>query len=54
VLQLRFDAQTPPGVYPLEFGVETVPEGDRLEVFDAQGLDLGDRLFLGPIRVTPP
>lgn len=52
-LELQFDPRTPPGVYPLEFGVETA-EGDRLEVFDEHGLDLGDRLFLGPIRVAAP
>jgi hypothetical protein len=51
-LNLEFHPDTPPGVYPIEFGVETVNEGDRLEVFDERGVDLGDRLFLGPVRVT--
>jgi 4-amino-4-deoxy-L-arabinose transferase-like glycosyltransferase len=51
-LDLHFDPATPPGVYPLEVGVYPEPDGDRLEVFDAHGQDLGDRVFLGPVRVT--
>ncbi len=50
-LELHFDAATPAGVYPLEVGVYPAPDGDRLEVFDAHGQDLGDRIFLGPVRV---
>lgn len=53
-IELLFDPQTPPGVYPLEMGVETVAEGDRLEVFTAEGIDLNDQLFLGAVRVTGP
>lgn len=52
-LELRFDPVTPPGVYPLELGVYPPPDGDRLGVFDSNGQDLGDRIFLGPIRVGP-
>jgi Dolichyl-phosphate-mannose-protein mannosyltransferase len=52
-LDLHWDAATPPGVYPIELGVYPAPNGDRLEIFDAQGQDVGDRLFLGPVRVTP-
>ncbi len=51
-LELTFDPQTPPGVYPLEVGVYPAPDGDRLEVYDRRGQDVGDRLFVGPIRVT--
>ncbi len=51
-LDLTFDPATPADVYPLELGVYAAPDGDRLAVFDAQGQDQGDRLFLGPIRVT--
>jgi hypothetical protein len=53
-LELHFDPRTPPGVYPLEFGVETEKEGNRLEIFNARGIDLNDRLFLGSVRVTNP
>jgi hypothetical protein len=53
-LELRFDPRTPPGVYPLEFGVETTVGRNRLEVFNARGIDLNDRLFLGSVRVTKP
>ena len=49
---LRFAPDTPPGVYPLELGMYPV-NGDRVPVFDARGQLIGDRLFLGPIRVTP-
>ena len=51
-LVLRFPPDTPPGIYPLELGVYPV-NGDRMPVFDARGQLIGDRLFLGPIRVTP-
>ena len=51
-LVLRFAPDTPPGVYPLELGMYPV-NGDRVPVFDARGQLIGDRLFLGPIRVTP-
>jgi hypothetical protein len=51
-LTLRFAPDTPPGVYPLELGVYPV-NGDRVPVFDARSQLIGDRLFLGPIRVTP-
>ena len=51
-IQLAFDAATPPGVYPLELGVYQAPDGDRLAVLDANSQDLGDRIFIGPIRVT--
>ena len=51
-LILRFAPDTPPGVYPLELGVYPV-NGDRVPVFDARSQLIGDRLFLGPIRVTP-
>jgi hypothetical protein len=51
-LVLRFAPDTPPGVYPLELGVYPV-NGDRVPVFDARSQLIGDRLFLGPIRVTP-
>jgi hypothetical protein len=50
-LELRLDPATPPGVYPVELGVYPAPAGDRLSVFDAHGQMLGDRLFLGPVRV---
>lgn len=52
-LDLHFAPDTPPGIYPIEVGVYLAPDGDRLGVFDANGQDLGDRLFLGPVRVTP-
>ncbi len=48
---LRFAPDTPPGVYPLELGVYPVG-GDRVPVFDARGQLIGDRMFLGPIRVV--
>ncbi|MEW5720028.1 MAG: hypothetical protein AB1817_15480, partial [Chloroflexota bacterium] len=48
---LRFAPDTPPGIYPLELGVYPVG-GDRAPVFDARGQLIGDRLFLGPIRVV--
>lgn len=51
-VQIRFDPDTPAGVYPLELGVYLAPDGDRLAVFDSLGQDVGDRIFLGPIRVT--
>lgn len=48
---LRFAPDTPPGIYPLELGM--YPNGgDRVSVFDARNQLIGDRLFLGPIRVT--
>ncbi len=53
-LELRFDPQTPPGVYPLEMGVYSLPTGDRLVIYDARSQPLGDQLFLGPIRVRAP
>jgi hypothetical protein len=51
-LGLQFDPQTPPGIYQLELGIYIPPYGDRFAVFDRRGQDVGDRLFLGPIRVT--
>lgn len=51
-LDLHFDTATPAGVYPLEVGVYPAPDGDRLAIFNAQGQDEGDHLFLGPVRVT--
>lgn len=53
-INLVFDPQTPPGVYPLEVGVYPAPGGDRYALFDRRGQDMGDRLFLGPVRVTAP
>jgi hypothetical protein len=51
-LALHFAPDTPLGIYPLELGIYPA-NGDRVPVFDARGQLLGDRLFLGPIRVTP-
>ena len=51
-IDLAFDPQTPPAVYQLEVGVYIPPYGDRFAVFDSRGQDMGDRIFLGPIRVT--
>ncbi|HEX7587021.1 MAG TPA: glycosyltransferase family 39 protein [Anaerolineae bacterium] len=51
-IELAFDPQTPPAVYQLEVGVYIPPYGDRFAVFDSRGQDMGDRIFLGPIRVT--
>jgi hypothetical protein len=51
-INLAFDPQTPPGVYPLEVGIYVPPYGDRFAVFDHRGQDIGDRIFLGPIQVT--
>ncbi len=49
-IELKFDPETPAGIYPLELGV--YPEnGDRLAVYDAKGQPIGDRIFVGPIRV---
>lgn len=50
-LGLRFAPETPPGIYPLELGVYPLG-GDRLAVFDAHNQLLGDRLFIGTIRVV--
>jgi len=52
-LDLDLDPQTPPEVYPIELGVYPLADGSRLSIFDARGQGIGDRLFLGPIRVTP-
>jgi hypothetical protein len=51
-LDLDLDPQTPPGVYQIELGVYPLPDGSRLSIFDRRGQGIGDRLFLGPIRVT--
>lgn len=51
-VELRFDPRTPPGVYPLELGVYPAPDGDRVAVFDANGQLIGDRIFIGPVRIT--
>ncbi|HEX7594567.1 MAG TPA: glycosyltransferase family 39 protein [Anaerolineae bacterium] len=49
-IELKFDPETPAGIYPLELGV--YPEnGDRLAVYDAKGQPIGDRIFVGAIRV---
>ncbi len=49
-IELKFDPKTPAGIYPLELGV--YPEnGDRLAVYDAKGQPIGDRIFIGPVRV---
>lgn len=50
-LDLRFAPNTPPDIYPLELGMYS-RDGVRVPVFDAQGQMLGDRLFIGTIRVV--
>lgn len=49
-IKLQFDPQTPPGVYKLELSVYHATHQSRLEVFDHNGQDIGDRIFLGPVR----
>ncbi len=48
---LTFAPDTPPGVYPVELGVYPI-NGDRVAVYDARQQLLGDRIFLGPVRVV--
>lgn len=50
-LDLRFTPNTPPGIYPLELGIYS-RDGVRVPVFDAHSQMLGDRLFIGTIRVV--
>ncbi|MBI5032632.1 MAG: glycosyltransferase family 39 protein [Chloroflexi bacterium] len=52
-IDLRFKRDTPPGIYPLELGVYPLPDGDRVGVFDRNGQESGDRIFLGPAHVAP-
>ncbi len=49
-VQLPFDSATPPDVYSLEVGVYQPPD-NRLGVYDASGKEIGDRIFIGPVRV---
>jgi len=51
---LQLPADTPPGDYPIEFGVYGGPEGDRLMIRSADGHRSDERLPLTQIRVTPP
>ena len=52
-IELKFDPTTPAGIYPLELGV--YPEnGDRLAIYGVKGQPIGDRIFIGPVRVTKP
>lgn len=50
-IRLPIDPNTPPGIYQLELGVYPAPDGDRVAVFDRNGQESGDRIFLGPVRV---
>jgi len=51
---LRLPADTPPGDYPIEFGVYGGPEGNRLMIWSADGHRSDERLLLTQIRVTSP
>lgn len=44
---------TPPGVYTLEMGLFSPSLGRLLQVTDAQGAPLGDRIYLGQVTVGP-
>lgn len=50
----RVPLDTPPGDYYLEVGLYEMTGGRRLHRFDAQGNLIGDRLILGPLRVSAP
>ena len=45
---------TPPGVYTLEMGLFSPSLGRLLQVTDAQGAPLGDRIQLGQVTLGPP
>lgn len=42
-----------PGTYQLEIGVYSQADGSRWRVFDAAGVDRGDRLLLSEVEVKP-
>lgn len=44
---------TPPGVYELEMGLFSPSLGRLLQVTDARGVPLGDRIHLGQVTVSP-
>ena len=52
---LQLPADTPPGDYPIEFGVYGGPEGDRLMMIQsADGRQTSERLLLTHIKVMAP
>ncbi len=51
---IRVKTKTPPDVYPIELGVYPASDGTRLAIYDPRGTLIGDRLLLGPVRVTAP
>ena len=51
---LQLPADTPPGDYPIEFGVYGGPEGDRLMIRSADGHRSDERLLLTYIKVSAP
>jgi hypothetical protein len=51
---LQLPADTPPGDYPIEFGVYGGPEGDRLMIWSADGRRSDERLLLTHIKVLAP
>ena len=50
----QLPADTPPGDYPIEFGVYGGPEGDRLMIWSADGHRSDERLLLGPLIFERP
>lgn len=46
------DPEAPTGEYVLEIGMYEAATGERLPVVDERGGSLGDRIILGPIRVS--
>ena len=51
-LEIPIDVQ--PGDYELIVGMYLLSTGERLLLLDSRGQVLGDSIWLGDIRVTPP
>ncbi len=48
---VKFDEHAPAGSYKIEIGLYDAATGTRLQVFDAQGKDVGDSVVVGAVSI---
>ena len=52
-IALSIPADAQPGTYPLEVGLYTSADQQRLPLLDASGNPIGDHVIIGSITVAP-